>query len=210
MRASNVKKLQREIEGGHWDARKSPFVRFDARGRLSDGQHRAAPSSPQAGPSSSTWSACRTPSASTRAPAARSPTNSRSTNTSRRPSATSPPSSRRRSAAALATDREQIAVFREHRDFHPRLHPQAAPGSPTRSAPSRRHEARLLAVARAQEIHLFEQPAPEVDELLEDLVNGGDTAPEGRSVARSRVRSGTPCRPPTSRRARDSRTSSSG
>jgi hypothetical protein len=37
----------------------------------------------------------------------------------------------------------------------------------------------MLAVTRAQEIELFQEPAADVDELLEDIVNGGATAPSG-------------------------------
>src|SRR4030095_1642529 len=37
----------------------------------------------------------------------------------------------------------------------------------------------MLAVTRAQEIEVFKEPAADVDELLEDVVNGGATAPHG-------------------------------
>jgi hypothetical protein len=40
LRPLNLAKLRREIEGGHWDGRKSTAMRFLPTGRLADGQHR--------------------------------------------------------------------------------------------------------------------------------------------------------------------------
>ena len=181
VRSSNVKKLQREIEGGHWDPRKSPFMRFDGEGRLADGQHR-----------------CRACMASGRAivvhmvglpdtigldqGASRSLADQLKIHEhlDRAECDLAATVTKAICKVSAATDREQMAVFREHRDFILECvrKPIGWLTDKERSVAAVMKPA-LLAVARAQEIHLFDQPATEVDELLEDIVNGGDNAPEG-------------------------------
>ena len=182
LRAGQVKKLAREIESGQWDPRKSPPLRFLPDGRLADGQHR-----------------CKAVIASGRAimvTIAVVPDTlgldqgvGRSLADQLKIHANLSDKTERELAAVvtkaickipLATDREQVAFFETHRDFiltcvrkplawlEDKELSVAAVVKPT-----------LLAVTRAQEIMLHEAPETEVDELLEDIVNGGDTAPAG-------------------------------
>jgi len=40
IRPGNLARIKREVEGGRWDARKAPTMKFLPSGRMSDGQHR--------------------------------------------------------------------------------------------------------------------------------------------------------------------------
>jgi hypothetical protein len=181
VRASNVKKLQREIEGGHWDPRKSPFMRFDARGRLTDGQHR-----------------CRAVIAAQRGitihvvglgdtigldqGAGRSLADQLQIHEAidRAESDLVAIVTKAICRIPAATDREQIEVFRGQRDFVLECVRKPAVWLADKElSVAAVMKPSLLAVTRAQEILLHEQPAAEVDELLEDMVNGGDNAPAG-------------------------------
>lgn len=189
VRASNVKKLQREIEGGHWDPRKSPFMRFDAQGRLADGQHRCraviAAGRPIVVHMVGLPDTIGLDQGATRSLADQLKIHEHLEKAECDLAATVTKAICKVSAP---TDREQMAVFREHRDFILECvrKPLGWLADKEKSVEAVMKPA-LLAVARAQEVHLFAQQAAEVDELLEDVVNGGDTAPEGslrRQIAR--------------------------
>lgn len=190
VRLGQKKKLSREMTGGYWDPRKSPPLRFLPDGRLADGQHRSL-AVIETGCTIIVDMVVVNDTLGMDQSVVRSLADQLKIHTHLMDKT-------ERELAALvtkqicriplATDREQVAFFEANREFimtcvrkplawlEDKLPSVAAVMKPT-----------LLAVTRAQEIMLHEQPTAEVDELLEDLINGGHTAPEGslrRQIAR--------------------------
>jgi hypothetical protein len=190
LRKAQVDKLKREILAGQWDIRKSPPLRFLEGGRLIDGQHR-----------------CRAVIASGqpipvlmvvvpdtlgldqgvgRTLADQLKIHENISDKQERELASQVTKAICRTPQA--NDREQVEFFTAHRAFILECVRKPLGWLADKEVsvaavikPS------LLAVTRAQEIALHEQDPTEVDELLEDVVNGGETAPENsarRHVAR--------------------------
>jgi hypothetical protein len=191
LRKSNLAKIKREIEGNHWDPRKAPLMRFLTDSfRLADGQHRCR-AVIETGKSIVQNMAVVPDTIGLDQGAVRSLADQLSIHEGLT-------DKHERDLAATvtkaicdipgATDREQIAYYEEHKEFI-----LECVRKPLQWLADKEvsvvavMKPNLLAVTRAQEIVRYEQPAQEVDELLEDVVNGGDTAPEGsprRAVAR--------------------------
>lgn len=191
LRKANVEKLRREIVGGFWDHRKSALMRFtESDGRLSDGQHRCR-AVIEAGMSIIVHMATAPDTigmdqGATRTLADQLRIHANLTDKVQRDLASTV--TKRICGITGANDRELITFFEANKGFILECVTKPLGWLADQEAsvaavikPS------LLAVTRAEEIHLNNQPASEVDELLEDLVNAGETAPEGsprRSAAK--------------------------
>jgi hypothetical protein len=184
LRKGHVEKLKREILSGNWDARKSPPLRFLPNDRLADGQHRCRAAieadvaitvtivtiadtlglDQGAGRTLADQLAIHVP----------------ALFTSKQERDLAATVTKAICRTAGPTDRELIAFFDTHRDFILTCvrKPLEWLGDKEVSVVAVFKPA-LLAVARAQEIMLHEEPEAEVDELLLDAVNAGATAPDG-------------------------------
>ena len=191
LRKANVEKLRREIVGGFWDHRKSALMRFtESDGRLSDGQHRCH-AVVAAGQSIVVHMATAPDTigmdqGATRTLADQLRIHSNLTDKVQRDLASTV--TKRICGITNPNDRELITFFEAHKAFILECvsKPLAWLADKDKVTLTLMKPA-LLANTRAEEIHLNQQPPAEVDELLEDIVNGGETAPQGsprRAAAR--------------------------
>jgi hypothetical protein len=183
LRKANVEKLKREITGGFWDHRKSSLMRFlESDGRLSDGQHRCR-AVLEAGQAIIVHMATAPDTigmdqGATRTLADQLRIHANISDKVQRDLASTV--TKRLCPTQNANDRELITFFETNKAFILEcvMKPiewlaDKEPAVMAVMKPS------LFAVTRAMEIHLYEQPPTEVDELLEDIINAGVTAPEG-------------------------------
>lgn len=185
LRKSNVEKLKREITGGYWDHRKSSLMRFlESDGRLADGQHRCRAVIESQQPiivhMATAPDTIGMDQGATRTLADQLRIHANITDKVQRDLASTV--TKRVCGIQNANDRELITFFETNKTFILECVTKPlewlADKEPAVAAVMK---PALLAVTRAEEILLWEQPAAEVDELLEDLVNAGMTAPEGSS-----------------------------
>jgi hypothetical protein len=182
MRASNVTKLAKDIDGGFWDPRKSGFIRFSRDGRLLDGQHRCQ-AVIQTGKSIIVHIVVVDDTIGLDQGVNRTLSDQLKIHhhlDNRHECDLAAAVNKAICQSTPATDREQIETFHNHRDFILEcVHKPLSWLADKEISVLAVMKPNLLAVLRARHILLEKQPPTEVDQLLEDMVNGGHTAPEG-------------------------------
>ena len=181
VRAGNIAKLMREIQGGHWDQRKSPPLRFLPTLRMSDGQHRCL-SVAKTG-IAIVVSACIVPdTVGIDEGAQRTLVDhlqlSHGLDAERATLASVV--TKALCHVANAGNRDYLEFYKQHEEFIGEcvekpiawLEDQA-PSVAVVFKPA------VLATLRARAIAEKQEPAESVDQLLSDAINGGATAPEG-------------------------------
>jgi hypothetical protein len=189
VRAGNLTKLKREIEGGHWDPRKCTPLRFLPSLRLADGQHRCRAVVETNIPI--VVSICIVPdTVGVDEGAARTLVDHLQLSHDMDEAHANLASvvTKTLCHVASAGNREFLAFFKEHEIFiRECAEKPIAWLADQQPAISVIFKPSIVATLRARVIFENQEPAESVDQLLNDAINGGATAPEGsprRALAR--------------------------
>jgi hypothetical protein len=181
-RKGHVARLHREIEGGHWNPRLSVPMGFLPKGNLADGQHRCLAVISAGRPIIVTMRVVPTTIGMDeglgRTLADQLKLHALLTDKTERDLAAIVTKAVCR--VPNASNREYLAFFDANRDLiMDCVHKPMQWLSEQISSVAAVVKVNMLAVTRAKELLFFHEPAAEVDELLYDVVNAGETAPVG-------------------------------
>lgn len=181
VRANNLAKLAREIEGGHWDPRKSPPLRFLPTFRMSDGQHRCL-TVVKTG-IAIVVSACIVPDTlgmDEGAPRTLVDHLQLSHGLDETRATLASVVTKALCHVANASNRDYLAFYQQHEAFvRECVEKPLAWLEDQMPAVAAVFKPAILVTLRARAIHEKNEPAESVDQLLSDAINGGATAPEG-------------------------------